>query len=278
MSEQQQNDLLNPAKAAIADGRLNDALALLQSLAKSHPGIAEVYQLAGNCLLDVGDGPAALNAFRRASGISPDWPNPYIGAAKALVRAGDAFSSMQALLRALEIVPRHREATLELVRLLSQLLPEGYLPALGPALRACFSHPDVDPTPLAHLCAGQLRFKTCDLVGADDEKLAQFAYLDEGDTELLRLYLSRVVNCDPQLEIFLTRLRRHLCLNADLEQADTVPAPLLAALAFGCPGICTALLLPGATHRRGGPGTCRGIRGNIPLARRSLSNQRFRTR
>jgi SAM-dependent methyltransferase len=218
----------------MAEGRLAEALSLLRSLSESHPGIAEIYQLAGDCLLQAGDAPAALGAFRRAAGTREDWPDPYIGAARALARTGDASGAMQALLRALDAAPGHRRATTELVDLLSQLHPESHLPALEPALLACFSHPDVDPTPLARLCAGQLRFKWGDAGDPGDDWFAGFVLQGEDDARLLRRYLCRVVNCDPQLEIFLTRLRRYLCLHADLENPEPDRGSLIAALGQQC--------------------------------------------
>jgi len=232
--EHLQNDLFVPAKIAIEEGRLADALSLLRSLADQNPGIAEIYQLAGECLLNVGDVPAAQDAFRRAVSLRPDWPSPYIGAAQAHARAGDAFSSMQVLLHVLAMAPRHRRATAELRDLLAQLHPHTYLPDLEPALHACFSHPEVDPTPLAKLCAGQLSFKYGGAGGSDEEELAQLVSRGDTDTELLRLYLSRVVNCDPRLEKWLTRLRRYLCLNIDIVDPDKAPEKLLAALAQQC--------------------------------------------
>lgn len=228
------NDPLQPVREVIDAGRLDEALLLLRNAAQQQPENAEVYCLAGQCLLQLGDLEAALDAFQRAIRVKSDWPAPYLGAAEALAARGDAYGSMQAILHVLNLVPNDARATRQLLSLLARLRPDSHLPALEPALQACFSHPTIDPTPLTHLCAGQLYFKLGAIAAEDEEKVARLASLGEADTELLCLYLSRVVNCDPQLERVLTALRRYLCLRADLERTEDLPKGLIAALAQQC--------------------------------------------
>lgn len=225
---------LNPALEAIEAGRIDEALLLLKAAAQANPNNPETYYLAGSCLLRLADYEAALDAFQRAIRIKGDWPDPYLGGAQAQLGRGDAHASMQTLLHVLSFSPQHPDATRHLVELLAHLTPHSYLPALEPALRECFAHPDIDLSLLSRVCGQQLRLSIADLWDASDEALteATIASLVEGD--LWGLYLSRVINTDPDLEELFTRLRRHLCLNTGVEIGEATPVALIAALAQQC--------------------------------------------
>ena len=234
MVEDPQNHSLDPVHAAIGAGKFDEALPLLQAAAKSNPGNAEIYNLAGHCLGHLNDHKAALDAYRRAADIRADWPAPYLGAAQVLAKVGDAHASMQALLHVLSFAPQHLDATRQLVSLLERMKPESYLPALQPALEQCFAHPDIDPGSLAWLCAQQLRLSLALNFSADDQDLPGEVVAALASGELWHRYLSRVINTDPFLERLFTRLRRHLCLRVAIDAADAAPLALIDALARQC--------------------------------------------
>lgn len=225
---------LDPVHEAIDAGRFDAALPLLQAAAKSDPDNAEIYYLAGCCLGRLNDHQAALDAYRRAANIKKEWPAPYLGAAEVLAKVGDAHASMQALLQVLGFAPLHLDATRQLAGLLARLQPDSYLPALQPALQQCFSHPEIDPSPLARLCGQQLRLSIADSFSAEDETLPDSVIAVVADGELWQQYLSRVINIDPVLERLFTRLRRRLCLDTAIDNAAAAPLTLLDALARQC--------------------------------------------
>jgi SAM-dependent methyltransferase/tetratricopeptide (TPR) repeat protein len=225
---------LTPALKAIEAGRIDGALLLLKAAAQADPDNPETYYLAGLCLLRLADYDAALVAFQRAIGIEDDWPDPYLGGAQAQLARGDAHASMQTLLHVLGFSPQHQDATRHLVDLLAQLTPDSYLPALEPALRECFAHPEIDPSPLSRLCAQQLRLSIADHWIAGDEALTEATIASLVEGELWGLYLSRVINTDPILEELFTALRRRFCLNTGLEIGAATPVALIAALAQQC--------------------------------------------
>jgi SAM-dependent methyltransferase len=227
-----ETDLLREARTVVEAGRFNDALPLLRRAANAQPDNAEIYCLAGQCLLKLRDFEAALDAFHRAIQAQSDWPEPYLGAAEALASRGDAYGSMQALLQVLEFAPEEVRATQQLVELLVRIHPAEHLPALEPALVHCFSQPDVDPTPLTRLCGQQLQLSIDDM--AQDGPLPDELVDQIAGGRLWHAYLSCVINTDPALEGFLVRLRRHFCLSASLTEADDAQVKLVAALAQQC--------------------------------------------
>lgn len=234
MVEDPQDHDLERARQAIRAGRFDAALPLLQAAAGKDPGNAEIYNLAGNCLGRLNDHPAALDAYRRAANIKADWPEPYLGAAAVLANVGDAYASMQALLHVLGFAPQHLDATRQLVGLLQRMKPDSHLPELRPGLEQCFSHPNIDPAPLAALCGQQLRLGLPEKFNADDEAPSDALLAVLADDELWHRYLSHVINIDTELERLFTRLRRHLCLNVTPDASAGAPLALIDALARQC--------------------------------------------
>ncbi len=220
------NESLQQVHEAIAEGQLDEALGLLRRLEERRPGDPEVYNLAGQCLLQLGDLKSSLDAFQRATRVRADWPDPFLGAAETLARQGDAHRSMQVLLHVLDFAPGHVHATRQLADLLGRVRPDRHLPELEPALVQCFAHPDIDPTPLTKLCGQQLRLGIADIPEPPVERLAE--------NTLWQLYLSRTINTDPQLEKLFTRLRRHLCLGIAIEESDAAPVNFIISLALQC--------------------------------------------
>lgn len=207
---------------------------MLRTAAQDQPKDHRTYDLAGQCLLGLGDHQAALDAFQRASRAKPDWPAPYLGAARALTGLGDAHASMQTLLKVLSFAQGNIDATRQLLELLERLQPDSYLSGLQPALYECFTHPDIDPSPLARLCGQQLRLSVADLMDSHDRSLPDAVITSIADGKLWRLYLSRVINTDPQLEDILTRLRHDLCLRTSIDSGEKNLVVLIAALAQQC--------------------------------------------
>lgn len=207
---------------------------MLRAAAEADPDNHEIHHQAGECLARLGNQEAALGAFQQAARIRPDWPAPYLGAARSLVRQGDAYAGIQTLLHVLGIAPGHLEATQQLAGLLARLKPDKYLSALEPALLACFAQQDIDPSPLAGLCGQQLRLGFAERFGADAETTAEDGLEYLAGSDLWHHYLSRVINTEPRLEVFLTRLRRHLCSNRTIKANGGAPVNLIAALAQQC--------------------------------------------
>jgi SAM-dependent methyltransferase/tetratricopeptide (TPR) repeat protein len=234
VAESPRNDLFSDAQRFLEEGQPDDALALLREAAQLQPANAEVFHLAGTCLLQLSDFEAALDAFQRAMSVRRDWPAPYLGAARALAGRGDAYGSMQALLHVLDFAPEETEAVRQLQELLTRLRPDRHLPALEPALLACFDHPDIDPQPLAALCAQQLRLSVEGQKSGNDATDTMALITRIANSQLWLLYLTRVINTDRQLERLLTRIRRHLCLTSDIDAGRTGLAKVFDALARQC--------------------------------------------
>ena len=225
---------LNSALEAIEAGRIDEALSQLKAAAEANPENPETYYLAGLCLLRLADYEAALDAFHRAIRIEDDWPDPYLGGAQAQVGQGDPHASMQTLLHVLGFSPQHTDATRQLLELLTRMAPDSYLPALEPALLQCFAHPDIDPSPLSKLCGQQLRLGIADHWNPGDDVIKKTTIESLADGDLWGLYLSRVINTDPDLEKLFTQLRKHLCLHTGVAIDDATPVALIAALAEQC--------------------------------------------
>ena len=220
------------ARKAITEGKPNQALEILESAVRGGENNAEVFNLIGQCLSKVGRHRDSLGAYRKANELLPRWTEPYLGAATSLEALGDAYAAMQALMKALTFEPHSNRTVQQLISLLLRLNPRTYIPALEPALLACFSNPNIDPSPLSSLCSQQLRFWLKENTDEKNSLEKQAANLNV--SQLCLQYLSRTINTDPQLEILLTDLRRHFLFNTDIEQSRLEHLPLIVGLATQC--------------------------------------------
>lgn len=136
--------------------------------------------------------------------------------------------------------PASTDACIALSRILVQIHPRTYDPKLERALEACFASPAVDYKTIAEAAGKQVRSKHGltrespkaweevlgeDGVGSDDE-----AILGVLGDQLLAALLVKATNVDPELELFLTGVRRALLLAR--READDLPEPMVRFMAL----------------------------------------------
>lgn len=86
-------------------GQPQAALGLYEALLTRYPGHAALWMHCGNARLDLGQAPAAREAYARSLAISPDDPLTRYNLARCLHRLGEAEAAETALLQSLTLMP-----------------------------------------------------------------------------------------------------------------------------------------------------------------------------
>jgi tetratricopeptide (TPR) repeat protein len=96
-------------------GRFDEAIAELQEAARKNPTRPRVFYNYGKILVDrgqqrgfaTGELDEAIDQFKRALSLGPDWVAPYVGLGFAMIRANRLEEAAKSLGRALEIDPNY---------------------------------------------------------------------------------------------------------------------------------------------------------------------------
>ena len=218
-------------------GRLEDAARLYRDVLAMTPAFAEAHVNLGTVLRDLGQLDEAVSEFDAALKLKPEIAFAtveLVSALCALDRPREAFDRAVAAMRR----DSRSSDSLHAFALVAARDPQlSSSTEIAGFLERCLSSDVIEPGKLAKACAWQLRQRyRIDPVPPEaaaravDDAIAAGAAGCFGDPLLLRL-LAATVSTDPELERFLTEVRRRLFL------APNLPAslrPFLAAMALQC--------------------------------------------
>lgn len=217
-------------------GRLEDAARTYRDLLALSPGSAEARVNFGTVLRDLGRLDEAAAEFQRALALKADIAYAVVELVSALCALGRSEEAVDRAAQAMQRDPRSADACRAFAVAVSRCGPLDYRAEIDGFLERCFSADEVEHDDLAKATAWQLRQKhRIDPSPTEAARHAVDTAITGGgaagclsDPLLLRL-LAGTVNTDLKLEVFLTEVRRRLCL------AQDIPAdlnPLLAGLAL----------------------------------------------
>lgn len=195
-----------------AIGRLRQALALDPAHQGAHINLAGLLHQSGQL-------EAAADHYETALSLRPGDPDLHVGLADLRRRQGRLTEALGHFEQALSARPELSTARIGLAHALRDLAAGRYDPRRETLLKQCFADPGLNHQNLARPCAALIRDKhqldawpeiaNHDFrPGANGDGPGTIAAV-VGD-DLLALLLVRTVNIDPELELFLTRLRRAL--------------------------------------------------------------------
>ncbi len=213
-------------------GRPDRALPRLQRAAQLSAANPEIRLNLANVLLASGRGDEALQAYRTALGLRPDFREAHTALLRAIARIGAFLESEN---RAGEAVPLWREAIalapddaghwVALARALETTVFIKRDPQLHDVLLRLLAHPAIDPNPVCHAILSYLR-----LAPGFTEACAQPDPPESiPDQNLFVRLLETAIVADPEIEATLTRWRA-----AALRRSEAAPLPLLCAIAAQC--------------------------------------------
>lgn len=218
-------------------GRLPQAAQRMQEAARLSPRNPEIHLNLGNVLLAIGQGAKALEAYRAALRLKPDFGDARAALLRAIERIGTFLQSED---RGGEAIPLWREAIAlapdngaywwHLSAALEHVVFVKRDPALHGVLLRLLARPDVNPNAFYYAVLSYLR-----VTPGFAEALAQPdppAQLPGGD--LFEQLLHRAIVADPEIEVTLTRWRAAMLRRVDRGEQAGVPLSFLCALAAQC--------------------------------------------
>ncbi|WP_421728781.1 class I SAM-dependent methyltransferase [Brevundimonas sp.] len=173
--------------------------------------------------LAAGDAQGAFRALRACAVEHPAYAPAYVEAARLLLSRGDRGGATQLLSDALgRIEDEGRgEVAGALATLLADIRVTGWHPRLEADVLACLAEPEIDAQVLARTAADLLLAKYPQGAGADLDDLAK--------DPLGLTFLSRCLNVQPAMEVWIEEVRRRL-----VEQAGRDAALPESARGLGC--------------------------------------------
>ncbi len=121
-------DLFTQATELVELGRLDEALALFQTLLQTDSNNATNWNTIGNILFRQGKYREAVNAFGQVTKIKPQFANAWFNKSLALVNLGKETEALRALDKVLTLNQRDKEAQSQralIVRKLAQVSDSG---------------------------------------------------------------------------------------------------------------------------------------------------------
>jgi 2-polyprenyl-3-methyl-5-hydroxy-6-metoxy-1,4-benzoquinol methylase/tetratricopeptide (TPR) repeat protein len=218
-------------------GRLPQGVQRLQEAARLSPRNPEIRLNLGNALLAYGQGNSALDAYRAALALKPDFADAKTALLRAIERIGKFLQSEN---RGGEAIPLWREAIAlapdagcHWRRLAAALETAVFVerdPALHDVLLRLLARTDVNPNAFYYAVLSYLRATPgfTDAI-AKDEPPADLPGVD-----LLAQLLHVAIVADPEIERALTRWRAALLRRVDGGQRAAVPLSFVCALAMQC--------------------------------------------
>jgi hypothetical protein len=199
--------LLNLGNLRAGQGRLEEAVTLLERAAALNAGAPQAHYNLGCARFALGSLQGALDALRRAAALGADFAEVYYKTASVQVALGAVTEAIACYRQALERDSDHLGAQHGLLECLNTF-PVGVDAArlesvVVPLLRA----KSVNPRALGHAAARLLERKH--RLDADDRSILSPEHLCDRllDDEVVRLYLQRTINVSVSLERLLTRCR-----------------------------------------------------------------------
>ena len=185
----------------------------------------------GVALNNLGRLDEAIGHNRKAISLNPGLPMAHANLGFALRQTGDYLNALDAFTRALELVPDHIGAQLGLVSILSGLRSREYSPEIEKALLQAFDSPFSDYAELGPAAACQLGLKygLSAKPAPDADAHGEKAIAED---PLFTAFLSKCVNTDVPMELFLTDKRRRLLLGAGNGPPDNLSEEVLGTVAI----------------------------------------------
>ena len=121
-------DLFSQATELVELGRLDEALALFQTLLRTDSNNATIWDTIGIILFRQGKYREAVNAFGQVTEINPQFANAWFNKSLALVNLGKETEALRALDKVLTLNQRDKEAQSQralIVRKLAQVSDTG---------------------------------------------------------------------------------------------------------------------------------------------------------
>jgi Flp pilus assembly protein TadD len=179
--------LIDLASEAMNRGDHASALPLLKEALLAQPGDAVVHNSYGSALAATGRLPEAVREYRRATTLSPDYPDAHNNLATALVQSGRSEDGIAEFRRAVALKPDFAEAQSGLGGALAQ---EGRLDEAIPHLRKAVELSPGIPGTRANLCLA------LSLAGRPNEAIPhaqEEAALSKGQNPLILDLLGRLL-------------------------------------------------------------------------------------
>lgn len=227
--------LLGLARAG--QGRTEEAVELLTRVAKVADA-AEVHHNLGVSLDHAGRLDEAIAAFERAARLAPADALTRKNLGLALDRRGDKLGALRAFREALRLRPDYPEARQGLIGVLQDVETSRYDPDLESQLHDFFQSPSSDYDQLTEPTRQQLRhrhdFAALTEQLDDRDSIPDTVKIISGNA-LFFDYLALTINRDPEVELFLVRLRERLLdlFGAGRDRIDA-PKALIGAIARQC--------------------------------------------
>jgi SAM-dependent methyltransferase len=218
-------------------GRLPDAVQRLQRAARLSPRNPEIRLNLGNLLLATGQGAEALEAYRAALALKPDFADARSALLCAIERVG-AF--LQSENRGGEAIPLWREAIaltpandaywLALATALEQVVFVTRDPGLHDVLLRLLDRADVNPNAFYYAILSYLRLTP----GFNDAMAQDDPPADLPGADLIEQLLLTAIVADPEIERSLTRWRAAILRRLERGERAGVSLSFLCALADQC--------------------------------------------
>jgi tetratricopeptide (TPR) repeat protein/SAM-dependent methyltransferase len=216
-------------------GRLTEAAQIYRELLILNPSSAEVHVNLGTALRDLGRLGEAAAEFQEALALKPA-VTAAVDLVSALCDLGKLQEAVDRAADAMRRNPHSSDACRAFALAVSRCGPLDYSPEISAFMEHSLSADDVEHEDLAKAAAWQFRQKH-QIAGSPSGAARRVVdeAIEAGGTAgcladpLLRRLLARTVNTDLELELFLTEVRRKLCLSEDLPAGLN---PFLAALAL----------------------------------------------
>jgi tetratricopeptide (TPR) repeat protein len=118
-------DLFNEATDLVELGRLDEALALFQTLLRTDSNNATIWNNIGIIRFRQGKYRDAVNAFGQATDIDPEFTNAWFNKSLALIHLNKETEALRALDKVLKVNPRDGEAQSQRALIVGKLARAG---------------------------------------------------------------------------------------------------------------------------------------------------------
>lgn len=175
--------------------------------------------------------PLAMASFQQAVKISPTCINAYVGMAELFKLHGNRNNALQLLSHALKIEPENSLVRRQMTPLIAELTPTSFSVELERDLTHCIIEPSVDHQLLARVIGAHLSNKYLASTQLSSANIALELLQSLATDSLFLSYLTRCINTNPDIEHWLTQIRKALLLTT-LSPADHNYTELACALAL----------------------------------------------
>ena len=175
----------------------------------------------------------AASTLSNGLAISPDCVTLLNNLARTCLTPDHLERYLKSYRNSLPHIPDRMEIRIAFIKAVENYIPAKYEPWLDAELRECFSIKDADFQPISSLVARILKQKYS--IDATSIRMKTIVYDAIGwlvSDELFRAFLEKTINCDADIEILLTEVRRILlfrhCQEGNLDEGEKKAVTTLA--------------------------------------------------